>query len=230
MAMPKGRLTVRKGASALTASGPTIRLWDSEAPAGSTLAKLETRAYLAALDAIDKLEAHRAEAKASNKFTESGLVEILHRGRQAVAAAKQEAAERRAKLTLLPPNPTDVVGAMRRQEIRTWLRSLPPKERNDYVARNMDRLDPEVALAIREAPSELSGVLNADQKVILDRALEAQHGDAIRDVLELERAVEIAEHAVEAVRGEIARDVGVLDPHTSINWQRRTRRRRLRRT
>jgi hypothetical protein len=41
--IPKGRLTIRKNASALTARGPTMRLWDIEAPAGSTLAKLETR-------------------------------------------------------------------------------------------------------------------------------------------------------------------------------------------
>jgi len=54
----------------------------------------------------------------------------------------------------------------------------------------------------------------SDADRLVDRALEAQHGDAIREVVELERAVEIAEHAVEAVRAEIARDVGVPDPHT----------------
>ena len=40
-----------------------------------------------------------------------------------------------------------------------------------------------------------------------------QHGDAIDKVLELERGIGIAEHAVEGVRGEIARDIGVFDPH-----------------
>jgi hypothetical protein len=82
-----------------------------------------------------------------------------------------------------------------------------------YIARNMDRLDPEMALAIVSVPVELSGVLESDRKVLVDKALQAQHGDAIVKTLELERAVGVAEHAVEAVRAEIARDVGVPDPH-----------------
>ena len=223
MAMPKGRLTVRKNASALK-DGVSMKLWDFEAPAGSTLERLESRAYLPALDAIDALEAHRSAAAAGGKFTEAGIAEdakqfaltrlapMLHRGRQAIAQARREAEEQRSKLTLKPPDKSDLVGAMRRQEMRTWLRSLPDKERNRYVAQ-VDRLDPEMALAITESPAELSGVLSADRKLLIDRALQAQHGDAIDKVLELERAVEIASHAVEAVRGEIARDIGVLDPH-----------------
>jgi hypothetical protein len=164
-------------------------------------------------------------AAASGQFTETGLLEdakkfaltklapALHRGRQEIAGAKREAQAKRAKLTLQPPNPTDLVGALRRQEVRSWLRSLPAQERRDYVAGHIDRLDPEVALAIVEAPAELSGVLGADRNVLVDRALQAQHGDALVEVLALERAVEIAEHAVETVRAEIARDVGVPDLH-----------------
>ena len=41
-------------------------------------------------------------------------------------------------------------------------------------------------------------------RVLIDAALQAQHGDVIAQVRELERAVEIASHAVEAVRTEIA--------------------------
>jgi hypothetical protein len=40
MIMPKGRQTIRKGASAL-ADGPSMRLWDIESAPGSTLEKLE---------------------------------------------------------------------------------------------------------------------------------------------------------------------------------------------
>jgi hypothetical protein len=184
----KERQTVRKGQSALAEGTTRMRLWDIEAAPGSTLSKLESRAYLAALDAVDQLEARRAEAKASGRFTDNGiaddarqfalskLVPALHRGRQEVAAGKKEAAERRAKLTLRPPDPTDVVGALRRREIRDWLRGLPVEERRNYIARNLDRLEPEVALAIQEAPAELSGVLAADRNVLLDRALRQVRG------------------------------------------------------
>src|SRR5262249_40457380 len=111
-----------------------------------------------------------------------------------------------------PPDKSDLVGAIGRWEMREWLRSLPDKARNRYTAQ-LDRLDPQMALAIIEKPAELSGVLNTDRKELIDRALQAQHGQAINKVLELERAIDVAEHAVEAVRGEIARDIGVLDPH-----------------
>jgi hypothetical protein len=116
-------------------------------------------------------------------------------------------------LTLQPPDKTDLVGELRRREIRDWLRGLPVEKRRNFIARNLDHLEPEVALAIVSAPAELSGALEADRKVLVDRALQAQHGAAINEVLELERGIEIAEHAVSAVRAEIARDVGVPDPH-----------------
>jgi hypothetical protein len=85
---------------------------------------------------------------------------------------------------------------MRRQEIRAWLRSMPDDQRRSYVAANLEHFDPETALAILSA----------------NRALAAQHGDAIKEVIELARAADIASFAVEAVRTEIARDVGVVDP------------------
>jgi hypothetical protein len=121
--VPKGRMTIRKNASAQAA--PNMKLWDVDAAPGTTVAKLE-EAYLAALDVIDKLEAHRTAAAASGRFTEAGLMQdarrfalaqlapALHRGRLEIQAAKKEAAESRAKLTLQPTDRTDLVGAMRR--------------------------------------------------------------------------------------------------------------------
>jgi hypothetical protein len=44
-----------------------------EVKAGSTLAKLEA-AYLAALESVDQIEAHKAEAIASKKFTDEGVI------------------------------------------------------------------------------------------------------------------------------------------------------------
>jgi hypothetical protein len=55
----------------------------------------------------------------------------------------------------------------------------------------------------------LSGVLESDRNDLLDRALEAQHGDAIAEVQELERAVELAERSVELSRQELAREANI---------------------
>ena len=215
----KGRMTVRKSQSAL-ADGATIPLWTSEPAPGTTLEKLQN-SYLSSLDAVDKLEAHREEAAKSGQFTEAGLVEsakkfalsqlapALHRSRQEIQAARKEALVLRNGLTLQPPDKTDVVGAMRRQEIRAWLRSLPEQERRSFIASRISSLDPEISLAIVEAPPELSGVLTADRQQLVNSALQAQHGDSIEQVVELERAIGIAEQTVEAARTEIARDVAL---------------------
>jgi len=39
--------------------------------------------------------------------------------------------------------------------------------------------------------------------VLLDKALEAQHGEAVREVVELEREIEVADRAVEAARDQL---------------------------
>ena len=220
----KGRMTLRRGKSALADGTTLMKLWDIETTPGTTAAALETRSYLAALDAMDKLEAYKSEAAQSGQFTEAGLNEAakrfalsslaptLYRGRLEIAAAKKEASEKRATLTLQPPDKTDVVGHLRRQEIRSFLRTLPDQKRREFIAGNIDRLEPEMALAVIESPAELSGVLEADRRVLMDGALKAQHGAAITEITELERGIAIAEYAVELVRAEIAKDVGV-DTH-----------------
>jgi hypothetical protein len=48
---------------------------------------------------------------------------------------------------------------------------------------------------------------------LIDRALEAQHGDKIAELKELERAIEAAESAVEAGRDEMRLEAGIFDPH-----------------
>src|SRR5262249_25703443 len=163
----------------------------------------------------------KSEAAASGQFTPEGiragalqyavakLAPTLHRGGQAIASAREEVAQRRAKLTV-PVDKTDVVAFLARQETRTWLRSLPPDERNAYVSR-LDQLDPDTVLAIVEKPAAMSGVLAADREQLVDRVLQKQHGEAIGELLELERGIEVANRAVEAAREAVVFEAGT-DP------------------
>src|SRR5262245_33805875 len=208
MPMPKGRIHI----SAATMSGPpSISLWTLDPKPGSTLAQLE-QSYLGALEAVDRVAAHKSRARGSGRFTDAGinddalqfatskLAPVLHRSRQTIAKAKQEAAERRAQLTLQPPDKSDVVGALRRQRMRAFLRSLPDEKRNRVIG-NFNLLTPEMALAIAEMPPGLSGALEADHAQLTDRALEAQHGPSIVELRDLERGIEVAEQAVVAAYG-----------------------------
>ena len=55
------------------------------------------------------------------------VVPGFHKGRLAIAQAKQEVAARRAKLTPPTVDKSDAAGALRRQEIRALVRSLDQK-------------------------------------------------------------------------------------------------------
>jgi hypothetical protein len=218
---PKGRMTIRKGPSN-GALNKNINLWEFEPKSGTTLAKLEA-AYLAALDTVDQIEQRKAEARASGRFTADGvaadalsfatskLAPMLQRHRQMVAAAKRKAAEQRAKVKLQAADKSDLVGAMRRQEMRTWLRAMPADERNRYVSKNLETMDPEMALAIREVPGEMTGVLGSQREQLIDLALQAQHGEVIAELQDLERGIEVADRALNAAREEIAHESGVHD-------------------
>src|SRR5262249_36558413 len=89
------------------------------------------------------------------------------------------------------------------------LRGMPAKERNAYVSKRRENMDPNLALAIVEMPAELSGVLESDRNNLLDRALHAQHGDAMKELQELERAIEVAESAGETGRDEVRQETGL---------------------
>jgi hypothetical protein len=65
---------------------------------------------------------------------------------------------RRENLRTPPPNPNDVVGELRRQEIRSFLASLPLEQRVS-AARELAK-DPDGASAILDAPAVLSGLPN----------------------------------------------------------------------
>src|SRR5215471_7522342 len=113
---PQGRRTIRRrvpsvpGNPLVPSSGRlprNIRMWDIGDGAPGTTKEQLRLAYHAALDAVDKIEARKADALKSGKFTEAGaaddalqfalsdLVPTFKRGRIAIDAAKREAASLR---------------------------------------------------------------------------------------------------------------------------------------
>jgi hypothetical protein len=81
------------------------------------------------------------------------------------------------------------------------------KERNAYVSKN--RTDGDLAQAVTEMPAVFSGVLESDRNAMVDAALRAQHGNAMEELVELERAIQIAESAVETGRDELRLETGL---------------------
>jgi hypothetical protein len=227
---PQGRRTIRR-ADPVVVHNPmvpvdgrlnrAIRMWDiGDGQPNTTKEKLR-QVYLGALDAVDRVGARKAEAVKSGKLTSAGvkddtlqfalveLTPVFKRGRNIIDKAKREAQELRSKVKLQPTDKTDVVGALRRREMREFLRAMPPKERNAYVSKRRENMDPDLALAIVEMPAEYSGVLEMDRNGLVDAALQAQHGEQMQQLVELERAIDVAESAVETGRDEVRQETGL---------------------
>jgi hypothetical protein len=217
--VPKGRFTIRRGT-------PSNRLpryiepWALQPKAGTTLAKIE-RAYLDALEAVDSVEARKAAAIASKKFTAEGvandvlkfaasqLAPKLKRARQTIEAARSELAAKREKLTLKRADPADAAGQARRLWKLDKFNALLDRERNALTA-DAAALDPELVQVFLEMPG-YAKVLSSDLDQIRERALRAQHGDeAFAEVAELADGIKIADDIIVAARQEIGFDVGGL--------------------
>src|SRR5262249_16196628 len=96
------------------------------------------------------------------RFASSSLAPSFHQGRLAIKKAREEAEGVGGKIKLQQANPGDIVGALRRREMREFLRGMNPKDRNSYISKNRENMDPDMALAIVEMPVEFSGVLESE--------------------------------------------------------------------
>jgi hypothetical protein len=114
-------------------------------------------------------------------------------------------------------------------------RAMTQKER-DELTRSPEKLDPIMVDALLSAPASLSGVSPTHRQQLVDRALQAQCGEALAELQTLERAIEVAESAVEMARDEVRAETGITDRNqfdqlaapieqkTSAAWLRPVRR------
>jgi hypothetical protein len=242
----KGRMTARAGSSVDQRNGRPnrrIRAWAFQPKPGTTLEKME-KSFLGALVAVDRVTHRRDESTKSGRFTADGVsqdvlqfalaeaIPVLGRGRSAIREAQREVEALREKVVLRAPDTSDGwrTGLMLR--FVDQFRSMTQKER-DELTRSPERLDPIAADALLAAPASLTGISEIHHQQLVDRAMQAQHGEAIAELQTLERAIEVAETAIEAARDEVRLEAGVIDRHkfdqlaapieqkTSAPWLRR---------
>jgi len=216
----KGRMHIRAKGAANQTDSKFIGLWSAEPKPGSTLERLQA-AYLAGIESFDRIETRAREHAASGRFTPAGAkqatlqsalndaVPSLYRARQTIKIAKAEVEALRSKITPLQPDKTDLAAAMLRAEMRDWLRSKPQAERDSYISKNLERLDPQMLQAVIEVPIEMTGISGTQRNILVERELQARHGETFTEIKELERGIELAERSVEASRDEVRKETGV---------------------
>ena len=134
----------------------------------------------------------------------------LRKAQNAIARARAELAERRDRLRLKQADQTNVVAALERQEIRTWLRSLDQAQRDKLFLGGGERVTPAIAEAVMTAPPALSGVAPSNINLMKERALEAQFPGEIEALADMERAIEVTERAVNVNTTEILNEMGIM--------------------
>jgi hypothetical protein len=200
--------------------GPWLPQWHDHQE-GGPFSRLKA-IYDEVQSAPDGLYSKRAALKESGRYTDAGISEMLRQTatESTVPAIRKAAAEklrkyrrdidtRRANLKPFDHDPKDIVGEMRRQEIRQWLRGLPAGERSTAVRRASD---PAIIEAAISAPIELTGLEKSTRDDMERQLVELRHGDEIVVLDELEAAVETVERAVDGARDDVRETLGMTEP------------------
>jgi hypothetical protein len=221
----RGRSTIRRNGSVTGATGQisrAIKRWSFDPK--PELARLEA-SYFVGISAVDRAEEFAASSKASGKFTPEGvrdhvlnfalknLVPDLHKARMTIKRVRAEVAERKSRLKIETPFFGDVASAMRRREIRDFLRAMDAAQQAEYFASRGDNLSAEVLDAVIEMEPEFSGVSLERHGQLRQRALSTLYGPETAEIAELEEAVSVAEMAVELARDEVRLEIGGIPPN-----------------
>lgn len=197
--------------------GPFAQLW------GAT-SRLE--------DALSAAYAKKAEIDQSRNFTPVGRtnamrdylrdssVPALRKVLETIEEAEAHVVRIRGTIKPRGLDKTDVAGAMRRQEIRSWLRSIEESKRNAMMnPLGVEEIDPEIAAAVTEAPAPLSGVTNQQRARLSDRALVAQYPKEVEEIAVINEAIRSAASYVRMARevlhkqGAAAEDLTLESTH-----------------
>lgn len=118
---------------------------------------------------------------------------------QARLALKKLRAEIKNSLPKLPGREKDdLAGVLQDQEYRTYVRSLPQEQR-DLV----QRLHPDIAAAVANAPAELSGVSPGVHREIINDMLRKTHGAELAKISADVSAIDFADELVRLADEEI---------------------------
>jgi hypothetical protein len=192
----------------------------SRIPADHPDASVLRQAVTACLAAAERLEAKRAALERGGRLTPAGqrqeLVEALKQqardwrdGRVAITETRAKLETMRAGLKARPPtDPGDLVGELRRQELRSVIAEMPAGERAAFV---LGSEDPQVAEAILGQPCFVSGLASDAYEKVQAAYVQRVNAGALQEIEALGAAVAAAETGALVARNELAQISG-LEP------------------
>jgi hypothetical protein len=118
--------------------------------------------------------------------------------RRQIDGERKSLAERKAHFEIPRHSRDDVVAELGRQEVRAWLRSLPPSERVRAACSI-----PDVATAVVHSPAELSGLPGDSHERAKTFLLEHLHGDELKALSEEASALENVTAALDVAEAQL---------------------------
>ncbi|WOS62167.1 hypothetical protein [Sinorhizobium fredii] len=166
---------------------------------------------------VEKLGAKHREVQAKGTLSQKGIDEAMRefatkeivpslaRARGKLEASTEAVDAKRQALTIPKPDKSDIAGALLRQELRTYLRSMSRGDRADLLLR-----DPDAATiaAVFEAPNHLSGIDDKLRTELEARIVAASHPQKLAQIEEERDCIQIAQLAINHAVDEIQKATG----------------------
>jgi hypothetical protein len=137
---------------------------------------------------------------ALRKYLKSEVMPAFRQAREGLKKTQADVQAERAKIGEIKIDRSDVVSAMLRAEVRTWLRGLSPAVALSALIEQKDSL---IMAAVLEAPAVLSGVPEAAVGDIRERLVAQQNPEAMVASDEALEAVAMGEAALQIAMQEI---------------------------
>jgi hypothetical protein len=176
-------------------------------------------AMIAAAAASEGFAGHKIALESDGRMTPLGKSHALKealtgnhgkawaRANASVLKARKEITARRDALVIKAVDKTDLAGALERQEIRQWFRSLDLGVRQPIALATKDR---RVLEALVTAPPELSGIAGASAASEIEaRYLELTYADELESISAADAVVAEAEAAMHVSRNELRSTIDV---------------------
>lgn len=125
----------------------------------------------------------------------------LRDARVPIAEVAQQIENLRGKIKPVAVDRTDVVAAILRAEIRTYMRGLGTQ---DQIAALLKQSEPAILDAVLETPAALSGVAPEHYAVAKETRERQLHGPALKQIAELQTIVDEADAAAQVARNDLA--------------------------
>ena len=166
-------------------AAPVAQMWKSSND-------LETLAQ----NALDRAKQIEASANYTNAGRQAEMIRwahefgapVIRNAVDSLHAAEKARDQVRSQMKTRQVDKSDLAAAIRRTEIRTWLRGMDDAKRTAMFS-GVEQLDPEIALAVEESPPELSGATREQRHRLIERSKHDLNPDAAKRIETIENAI-----------------------------------------